>query len=266
MAPLLRGVFVRLRTDYRLSSGVSALRRQGQSAAVAFPQANGFTEKDAAGNRYGLIVDYLNEIAKYTGWEYEYIDCELDNLSEQFIAGKFDLMGGVFYSSTLEQYFAYPDFNCGYSKSVLFSRRNDETVKSYDPSSFNGKTIGVYINAKENIRRLKVYLSSNNLHCMIKEYSYADMIDGTLHAYLERGEVDLLLGNATESNPLLQIVASFESEPYYIVAQPGNQEVLDGLNTAMRNIVDSNPSFDEERYAANFPSSAPDVCLSKAEG
>ena len=245
-----------------------ALARSGGKAKVlrvAFPQANGFTEKDAAGNRYGLIVDYLNEIAKYTGWEYEYVDCELDGLSEQFAAGKFDLMGGVFYSSTLEQYFAYPDFNCGYSKSVLFSRRTDETIKSYDPSSFNGKTIGVYVNAKENIRRLKVYLSSNNLDCKIKEYSYVDMIDGTLHAYLERGEVDLLLGNATESNPLLHVVASFQSQPYYIVAQPGNQEVLDGLNTAMRNIVESNPRFDEERFAANFPNSAPDVYLSKAE-
>ncbi len=29
---------------------------------------------DEDGERYGLVVDYLNEIAKYTGWKYEYID------------------------------------------------------------------------------------------------------------------------------------------------------------------------------------------------
>ena len=41
---------------------------------VPFPEVEGFTMFDDRGQRYGLVVDYLNEIAKYTGWTYEYID------------------------------------------------------------------------------------------------------------------------------------------------------------------------------------------------
>ncbi len=245
-----------------------ALARSGGKAKVlrvAFPQCPGFTETDAAGKRRGLVVDYLNEIAKYTGWEYEYVDCDVAELVDRFIAGDFDLAGGTFYSPAFEQYFAYPDYNCGHNEAVLLARRNDVTIKRYDPRSLNGKTIGVYVNAKESIRRLKLYLSNNNLDCTIKEYSYTDLQNASLQSYLEEGEMDLILSNASVSNSLLYAVASFQSQPHYIVTQPGNQEVLDGLNMALRNIVDSNPSFDEERYAANFPSSAPDVYLSKAE-
>ena len=40
---------------------------------VAFPELEGISEVDEYGSYTGLLVDYLNEIAKYTGWEYEYI-------------------------------------------------------------------------------------------------------------------------------------------------------------------------------------------------
>ena len=36
---------------------------------VPFPQVPGFTETDEFGNRHGIVVDYLNEIANYTGWK-----------------------------------------------------------------------------------------------------------------------------------------------------------------------------------------------------
>ena len=53
---------------------------------VAFPQVEGFTEVDEYGNRHGMIVDYLNEIAKYTGWEYEYIDTTNEEVVNLLVA------------------------------------------------------------------------------------------------------------------------------------------------------------------------------------
>lgn len=37
------------------------------------------------GTRHGMLVDYLNEIAKYTGWEYEYIDTNGQTMLNEFI-------------------------------------------------------------------------------------------------------------------------------------------------------------------------------------
>lgn len=250
-----------------LISGVLAAEEEPRVLRVPFPEVAGLTETAADGGRHGLVVDYLDEIAKYTGWEYEYIDTEGDYMIGDFLEGKYDLMGGNYYSPGFEEYFAYPDYNIGYSESILMARLDDGSINSYDLRSLNGKTIGVYGRAVENIRRLKEYLSMHGLDCEIHAYTYEQLsADGKLYPYLENGEVDLLLGNGFEDPPDFRVVASFDSQPYYIVTNVGNHEVLDELNMALEKIADSNPNFSTERYAAHFhDQSTIDIRLNDAE-
>lgn len=248
-------------------SGARAAQREPRVIRVPFPQVTGITETAPDGTRQGLVVDYLNEISKYTGWEYQYIDTDGDQMIDEFLEGRYDLMGGTYYSPGFEEYFAYPDYNIGYSRSVLMARREDSDINSCDLRSLNGKTIGVYDRATENIRRLREFLSMHDLNCEVRTYSFEQLTaDGKLYPYLESGEVDLLLGNGFEDPPQFRTVASFESQPYYIVAQVGDQEILDGLNMALKKIADSNPNFSAEHYAANFQNQgAVDIQLSQAE-
>ena len=112
----------------------------------------------------------------------------------------------------------------GKSKSVLLARMDDHTVRGADLRSLNGKTIGVYERATENICCLKEYLSINGLECEIKTYSFEEIsVAGNLYPYLESGEVDMLLGNGFENVSSFRIVASFDSQPYYLVTNVGNQ-------------------------------------------
>ena len=247
--------------------GTLAVEAPARVLRVPFPEVTGISETLEDGTRRGLVVDYLNEIAKYTGWEYEYIDTDGDHMLGEFREGKYDLMGGNYYAPGFEEFYAYPDYNIGYSRAVLMARLDDESINSYDLRSLNGKTIGVYERAVENIRRLREYLSMHDLDCEIRAYRFDQLTaDGNLYPYLEKGEVDLLLGNGFEDPPEFRVVTSFESQPYYIVTSVGNQEILDGLNMALEKIADSNPNFSAERYEANFPSgSSVDIRLSKAE-
>lgn len=236
-------------------SDAQANERSERVLRVAFPEVEGLSETDENGVRHGIVVDYLNEIAKYTGWKYQYIDTIGDTMIDEFLDGKYDLMGGTYYQPGFEAYFAYPEYNTGYSKSVLLARRDDDRIKTYDWSSMDGMTIGVYGAAKENIRRLEEFLSMNGIDCVIKRYSAEQMPEGNLLPYLREEEVDMILGNHADGSDAFRVVARFDSQPYYIVARIGDQEVLDGLNMAMRKIVDADPNFAEERYAANFPDS-----------
>lgn len=213
----------------------------------------GFSEVQPDGTRTGLILDYLTEIAKYTGWEYEYVDTSSEDIVSLFLSGEFDLMGGTFYSEGFEQYFAYPNYSTGSSYATLLARPEDDRVHGYDLRELDGLTIGVYKNAVEKTRRLEEFLHMNGLECSLRLYSYEDLdSNGTLYSRLEAGEVDLLLGNSQEHGKF-RIVATFEAQPHYIVARPGDQATLDGLNMALQNILSSDPSFAQERYAANFP-------------
>lgn len=221
---------------------------------VAFPQVEGFTMTASDGSRYGLVVDFLNEIAKYTGWKYEYVDTDNETMLDSFFAGEYDLMGGNYYAEGFEEYFAYPRYNCGYSKLVLLARQEDERIKSYDLNTMKGKTIGVYERNKENIRRLEEYLNTNALDCTLKYYSYEHLGGNTdLSRFLETGEVDLVLGNGTNINEEFRTVVSFDSQPHYIVTTVGNQEILDGLNGALRRIYESDPDYAGKLSKKHFP-------------
>ncbi len=232
---------------------------------VAFPQVEGLSWTAEDGSRHGMVVDYLNEISKYTGWEYEYVDTTGSAMLEEFKAGEYELMGGSYYLPQLDETYAYPDYNTGYSRSTLLARRDDQSIHSYDLESMNGKTIGVYERAAENIRRLKEYLSINGLDCKLRYYQYEDMENGNLYHRLLNGEVDLLLANLTEDAKGLRAVASYDSQPYYIVTTPGNQEILDGLNMALQHILEANPNFAAERYEANFPDQLVDIQITDHE-
>ncbi|WP_024734198.1 ATP-binding protein [Enterocloster asparagiformis] len=231
----------------------SAQVEEPRPLRVAFSQMEGLSETDQYGRHKGLIVDYLDEIAKYTGWEYEYIPVENDDIISNFLEGQYDLMGGTFYSSGFEEYFAYPDYNTGRSRAVLLCRWDDDRLLGYDLATLNGKTIGVYDRAGDKIRHLKEFLASNDLECRLKYYTYEDMQDGSLYEKLRSGEVDMLLGNDLETGGEFRMVASFQAQPYYIVTTVGNTEILEELNTALRYILESTPNFADQVYYANFP-------------
>lgn len=181
----------------------------------------------------------------------------------EFVEGKYELMGGNYYIPALEKYYAYPNYNMGYSRSLLLARSDDRSIHSYDLESMNGKTIGVYENARENIRRLKEFLAINGLYCNIRYYKQEDMVGKIgLYPYLAKGEIDLLLNNVAHISDSVRVVVAYDSQPYYIVTNPGNKEVLDGLNMALERILDANPNFAAERYAVNFPDRLVNIQLS----
>lgn len=234
---------------------------------VAFPEVEGYTMISPDGKHTGLVVDVLDEVAKYTGWKYEYVEVDNDDILERFEAGDFELMGGQYYMDGMEEYYGYPEHSCGYSKLILLANRADDTIKSYDLNTLNGKTIGVYERAKENIRRLQIYLDLNNLDCTLKYYTQEQSAEnGNLYHFLKDGEVDLLMGNSADTIGEFYVAASFDSQPHYIVTQPDDQETLDALNMALEKIYNADPDFTTKVYEKNFPNTTHlNISLSREE-
>ena len=66
-----------------------AAENQPRVLRVAFCEVKGNTDTDPAGSRHGLVMDYLNEIDKYTGWENEFIDTTQDAMLKGFAEGEY---------------------------------------------------------------------------------------------------------------------------------------------------------------------------------
>lgn len=239
-----------------MQTGITAYAKEiseSRIIRVGFLETPGINEIDEHGNHVGLLPDYLNEIAKYTNWNYEYVYTTGDTYLDEFLAGNFDILGETYYSPFLEKYFSYPEYPMGNSYASLLCLKGDNSIKSYDLTSLNGKIIGVFDKAEDKISYLQDFLQIHKLDCELKYYTHEQLSpDGDLYSYLKNGEVDLLLGNTTEQDPDLRTAATFNAQPYYIVTQKDDTETLNELNMALENILDSDPMFQERQYEKNF--------------
>ena len=72
---------------------------------VAFPESPGINETYADGTHGGSVYDWLHEIAKYTGWQYEFVTGGVNEMLDGMARGEYDLMGGMFYLDSLKDLF-----------------------------------------------------------------------------------------------------------------------------------------------------------------
>ncbi len=224
---------------------------------VAFPELYGYSETEEDGTRRGIIVDYLNEIAKYTNWEYEFLDVTKEEIPELFAAGKIDILGSMFYENAPSGVLAYPKYSIGCKKVVLLARAEDDALKGYDLSTLNGKTIGVYDTSSADIKSLEAFLDANNITCSIKYFSEADYLgDERLLPYLDAGHIDLLLKSNRWISDSHKVIAIFDSQPYYLTTSPDKPEILNGLNMALEKIYSSNLTYADDCYYKNFVDAA----------
>lgn len=216
---------------------------------VAFPESTGINEIYEDGTYGGATYDWLHEIAKYTGWEYEFITEDPDILLEGMMNSEYDLMGGMFYFDNYESYFNYPDFIMGSNYSLLIYSQDDDTIKSFDLTTLNGKRIGVFKKATSKIERLKKFLDFNNLHCELVYYDDVKEYEGCL----ESGLVDLMYGSDVYMKDHYNVAAKIEADPYYMVTAHNDPELCEQLSEAMEAIYSADPNFAVELYDKYFP-------------
>lgn len=76
---------------------------------VAFPEVKGVSETHRDGSRSGIFYDFLMEISKYTGWEYEYVSGTSDALFKAVEQNRVDLIGGVYYKKNIKILYIIPN-------------------------------------------------------------------------------------------------------------------------------------------------------------
>ena len=215
---------------------------------VAFPEVEGISETDADGVRSGILYDWLAEVSKYTGWTYEFVDGDVQSLMKRTSAGEIDLMGGMYYREQLVDSFQYstsPSVRTTPCSSAL--EENDDVV-IFDSRTLNGKTIGVFENATEKIRRLENYLDFNDIHCIVLPLDY-----DAYSKCLDDGTADVVLGGDVDVTEGRRVAAEFDGEPYYI-AMPFGSDLKDDLDAAMTSIYTANAEFANELDAKHLPS------------
>ena len=217
---------------------------------VGYPIVEGFTEFDN-GTYSGYAFEYLCEISKYTGWQYEFIEMSLSDALYKLQSGEIDIVAGMMKNEKSSELFDFPELNSGYTYSILATLESNTNISRSDYSTLNGITIGYFDKSSQKLNKLKELLEKNDVkNVTYKSYPASD--SNSLINALNNKEVDAITTGDLLINNGLKVLAKFDSSPYYFATTKGKTEIAETLDKAISQINEYTPNFVSNLYYKYF--------------
>lgn len=231
-----------------------ATSRNRKVVRVGFPIQQGISFIDENGNYAGYLVDYLEQLSLYTGWEYEYVQADgdlntqLTTLLEMLECGQIDMMGTMNWDEELEENFLYPSYSYGTAYTTLAVREDSQKWIEEDFENWNGITVAIYPKFVNRLELLEQYAALNGFVYDVIEYeTYDEVIEAVLN-----GEADATIQVDVSMAQGLRGIARFSPKPYYFALYKENTGLLQELNVALNNMNRSYPRLQMELYDRYF--------------
>lgn len=194
------------------------------------------------GSYSGYEYHYLQEVAKHTGFKYEYVEGSYSECLQRLKNGEIDIIGNIQYLEAKSALCDYTTFDIGRTYSDLVTASDNDTLFYDDVESFDKIKVGCLSGSEISITNLNNYCSLNKISVSIVYYDTHKEMSSALNAH----EVDALVINGYFDYKNLKILARFNLTPIYFATTKGNQQILDSLNYALGRIKTDNPLFESE--------------------
>lgn len=215
----------------------------------------------ADGSRSGYGYEYLQRIADYTYWKYDFVDCTWGECLNKLENGEIDLMTFADYSPERDKIFDYSKHSFGYDYGALSVRKDNAKYSFNDFESFNGMKVAVQ-KGSSRYDYLLDYAKENNFSPIVIEYPGIYSMEDALEA----GEVDAIAISEQMNPSDVKIVARFGYSPYYVIVKEGNSELLDQVDQAIESIGLDDPLFQNHLFEKYYGSKESiTIALSKEE-
>ena len=179
----------------------------------------------------GYSYEYLQKLASYTGWKYEYVYGEWDELFEKLKDGEIDLMAGVAYSEDRVDQIGYPDSEMLNETFYIYKDTDDSSMQCGDIASYNGKKIGTLKGDQRMTAALEQWKARHRADIEIEYYSdftecarvfNEQQIDGFVSA-----------DNVVSSYSGITPVEKIGKQLFYLCTAKEREDLLSELNMAM---------------------------------
>lgn len=222
---------------------------------VAYPVQSRLTDVDEDGNLYGYTYEYLQEIAQYTGWDYEFVQMDgtldevLETMMEMVQNGEIDLMSGMLYTGTTSNDYSYSSLSYGTKETVLQTTSDNMSRVLINSQVEQTLRIAVLRTTGRSIEELEDYCHMNMItpeYIICKE-------DKEMVTAIEEGRADALLNSNMNYLPGVRTFARFAPKPFYFVCSTNDDSgLMNELNMALLSIEQSNPYFSTQLYEKYF--------------
>ena len=243
---------------------------------VAFFQMDGFNETDENGKHSGFGYEYLREVAKYTGWKYEFVSAiqvkdfrgnptgEIKPLSysaamEMVKNGELDIVGMVEKNKETENKFEFPQLDVYNQYGILSVLKTNTKININDPTTMEGIRVGVIRGFAKNMDMLE-YFKENS----VKDYSIISFENQKELSHALNNETALIDAMYTTSLRNIEdekVILRLKPRPYYFVSGKGKKEIIEKFDYAQELIEINTPTFKESLNPKYYAVSLDDVLM-----
>ena len=199
----------------------------------------------------GYGVDYLEKVAEYTDWTYEYINDDSWQASlEKLRNGEIDLICTAHYTKERAEEFVYANIPLGYETTLLYTT-NDSGISYQDYEALQGCTVGL-LRESYSAAECEEFL---NEHAIAYEVVYFNSESDMVLAIANR-EIDVMAIGSRYSTPKLKIVDTLGANAFYCIASKENASLIEEIDDVLQEIMFDEPTFEGALNSKYFGHSA----------
>lgn len=223
--------------------------QESQLVKVGWFESAGYFEKDQNNNLIGYGVDYLNAVANYTGWEYEFVEGTREECLTMLQNGEIDIMSPVRMDLELENAWISKEV-MGESFGYIYKLGNNFNISYEEYSKFNQMIIGIEKGSGIE-KEVEAYCEKHNFR--FYEIVYYDTVDEMQKNLAER-KIDAIAVDSYVNIDNLKVVGRFSNSR--VTFAVSKEALLAPLNQAIEKIKLDVPEFGEDLKQRYFSESS----------
>lgn len=184
---------------------------------VGFFAFDGYHVQDGDGNRSGYGYDFLQLLARYGDWTYEYVgyDKSWAEMQDMLADGEIDLLTSAQKTPEREDEFAFSDQAIGTSSIILTVRSGDTRYTAGDYATYNGIRVGLLKNSSRNEKLNKFAAEKGFSFTPV----YYDTADEMTEALQNASSIDAILSSNLRSIQNEWILDTFAPSDFYVMVR-----------------------------------------------
>ena len=241
------------------AQGNSTHASGGETVRIGLYDKDSYHVIDENDRHSGYDHEYLQEISKYTGWNYEFVEGSWQECIKMIESGEIDLLGGVALHDEWKNTMCYAAEASANSSNCLLVDSQSKKYAYEDFDAFDGIRIGILTDSSIP-DDIAIYAAENNFRYTLNQYA----TENELNAALANGEVDCLGLSDFRNLSSYKIIARISNTPLYYVTSLNRCDLKAQLDDALHRIHAQNKFYEYDLYDKYF-NSAHQVAFTREE-
>jgi signal transduction histidine kinase/ActR/RegA family two-component response regulator len=228
---------------------------------IGLPDAQDTGEGTSLNENVAFTKDYVQALAEYANWSYEYVPGDWSTLLSDLTAGTIDVLLDVTKTDERTNYYNFSSESMGTEMVCLYGP-SDTTLSYNDYSGFNGKVVG-YEDGSTNVDALQTYADQNGFTFTRKAYAN----NAAIFTGLDAKEVDLAVTNNffTIPSPHSLLAKCMPAPVYIATSKKARANLQREVDDAMGLLFSYNPGFNSDLYEYHFGQTLSSTAFSAEE-